>query len=114
MITDRGFKKKGFTLIEMSIVLVIILAFLAMSVPFFANFSSATSINTASREISTLLRATRSYAITKNRNFEAVFYTTTVPNRFWIRDSATTTMVGKGLTLPSGVTFNAPVTITFV
>ncbi len=105
--------RKGFTLIEMTIVLVIILAFLAMSVPFFANFSSATGVNTATREISTLLRTTRSYAIAKNENYDAVFDTTTTPNRFWIRDSATTTMVGKGLSLPTGVTFNAPVTVTF-
>lgn len=110
--------RKGFTLIEMTIVLVIILAFLAMSVPFFANFSSATGVNTATREISTLLRTTRSYAIAKNRNFNSVFDTTTVPNRFWIYDPAPPApevegMVGKGLSLPTGVTFNAPVTVTF-
>jgi len=105
--------RRGFTLIEMTIVLVIILAFLAMSVPFFANFSSATGVNTATREISTLLRTTRSYAITKNENYEAVFDTTTIPNRFWMRDSVTSTTVGKGLALPSGVTFDTPVTVTF-
>lgn len=111
--------RKGFTLIEMTIVLVIILAFLAMSVPFFANFSSATGVNTATREISTLLRTTRSYAIAKNRQFDAVFDTTTVPNRFWIYDPSpplpeVAGAVGKGLSLPSGVTFDAPVTISFV
>lgn len=112
--TDRICRRKGFTLLEMAIVLVILLAFLSMSVPFFANFSSVTSINTASREISTLLRTTRSYAITKNEDYAAVFDTTTVPNRFWIQDSATATVVDRGIALPSGVTFSAPVTITFI
>ena len=108
--------RKGFTLIEMTIVLVIILAFLAMSVPFFANFSSATGVNTATREISTLLRTTRSYAIAQNSDYNAVFDTTTVPNRFWIYDPdppEEAHMVGKGLSLPTGVTFDAPVTVTF-
>ncbi len=116
---NRISKRRGFTLIEMTIVLVIILAFLAMSVPFFANFSSSTGVNTAAREISTLLRTTRSYAIAKNRQFDAVFDTTTVPNRFWMYDPNPPSpevkgVVGKGLALPSGVTFTAPVTVTFV
>lgn len=103
----------------MTIVLVIILAFLAMSVPFFANFSPQMGLNTASREVSTLLRTTRSYAITKFRRFDAVFDMTTVPNRFWIYDPLPPEpevkgMVGKGLSLPSGVIFEAPVTISFV
>jgi prepilin-type N-terminal cleavage/methylation domain-containing protein len=109
-------KRRGFTLIEMTIVLVIILAFLAMSVPFFANFSSSTGINTATREISTLLRTARSYAITQNSDYNAVFDTTTVPNRFWIYDPAPpgeAHIVGKGLSLPTGVTFSAPVTVIF-
>lgn len=111
---NRISNRRGFTLIEMTIVLVIILAFLGMSVPFFANFSSSTGVNTAAREISTLLRTTRSYAIAKNENYDAVFDTATTPNRFWIRDSATSTMVGKGLSLPVGVTFDTPVTVSFV
>jgi prepilin-type N-terminal cleavage/methylation domain-containing protein len=116
--TGRICGRKGFTLIEMTIVLVIILAFLAMSVPFFANFSSSTGVNTATREVSTLLRTARSYAITLNRNIQAVFDTTTVPNRFWIYDPTppapdTEHMIGKGLVLPTGVTFDAPVTVTF-
>lgn len=117
VVTGRICERKGFTLIEMTIVLVIILAFLAMSVPFFANFSSATSVNTATREISTVLRTTRSYAIARNRDYAAVFDTTTIPNRFWIQyyesDPPVPHVEGKGFAMPSGVTFDAPVTVTF-
>lgn len=116
--TYRISGRKGFTLLEMAIVLVILLTFLAMSVPFFANFSSVTGMNTASREISTLLRTARSYAIAQNRDYAAVFDTTTIPNRFWIYNSNPPApdvphVEGKGFVMPSGVTFDAPVTVTF-
>lgn len=104
--------RRGFTLIEMAIVLVIILAFLAMSVPFFANFSGSTGMNTAQREVMTLLRTARSYAISQNANFNAVFNTAVNPNTYRITNNAGTTL-DKTYVLPSGVSFTATTTITF-
>ncbi|MFA5339863.1 MAG: GspH/FimT family pseudopilin [Candidatus Omnitrophota bacterium] len=104
----------GYTLIEMTIVLFIILAFLAMSVPFFANFSSSTGLRTSEREIGTILRTARSYAISRNSNFNAVFDTSVTPNTYRITDSGGTTVESTKLyQLPAGINFTATVTVTF-
>jgi len=104
--------KGGFTLIEMTIVLFIILAFMAMSVPFFANFSSSTGLKTAEREVCTILRTTRSYAISQNSNFNVVFDTGVTPNTYRITNSSGTTL-DKTYQLSSGVAFTATAPITF-
>lgn len=103
----------GFTLVEMGIVLVIILAFLSMSVPFFANFSSSTGLNTAYREVSTLLKTARSYAITQNKDFNAVFDLSVIPNKFWIEDASSKIIIDKGYSLPAGVSFTEAATVVF-
>lgn len=104
----------GYTLIEMTIVLFIILAFLAMSVPFFTNFSSSTGLKTAEREVGTVLRTARSYAISQNKNYEVLFDTSPVPNTYSIRDSATPTQpIDKTYQLPMGINFTAAATVTF-
>jgi prepilin-type N-terminal cleavage/methylation domain-containing protein len=106
--------RQGYTLIEMTIVLFIILAFLAMSIPFFANFSGSTGLKTAEREISTILRTGRSYAISQNKNYNVVFDTLPTPNTYSIRDAATPTQpIDKLYQLPAGVTFTAATTVTF-
>lgn len=102
----------GFTLIEMTIVLFIILLFLAMSLPFFANFSGSTGLKTAEREVGTILRTTRSYATSQNSNFNAVFNTGVTPNTYRITNSSGTTL-DKTFQLPAGVRFSATTTVTF-
>lgn len=104
--------KSGFTLIEMMIVLFIILVFLGMSLPFFQNFSTSSGLKTAEREIGTVLRTARSYAISQNSNFNAVFNTGVTPNTYRITNSSGNTQ-DKTYQLPSGVTFAATTTITF-
>lgn len=106
--------RRGFTLIEMSIVLVIMLAFLALSVPFFTGFSGSTGLKTAEREIMTVLRTARSYAVSQNANFSAVFDGTVTPNTYRITNAGGTT-IDKIISLPNGVTFTAPgpTTVTF-
>ncbi|MDD5310498.1 MAG: prepilin-type N-terminal cleavage/methylation domain-containing protein [Candidatus Omnitrophica bacterium] len=104
----------GYTLIEMTIVLFIILAFLAMSVPFFGRFSSSTGLRTAEREVGTVLRTARSYAISRNSNFNAEFDTSVTPNTYRITDSGGTTVDSTKLyQLPAGINFTATVTVTF-
>jgi len=106
--------RRGFTLIEMSIVLVIMLAFLAMSVPFFTGFSGSTGLKTSEREIMTVLRTARSYAVSQNANFSAEFNGTVTPNTYRIANSTGTT-IDKIFSLPNGVTYTttALTTVTF-
>jgi prepilin-type N-terminal cleavage/methylation domain-containing protein len=105
--------RRGFTLIEMAIVLAIMLAFLAMSIPFFAGFQTNTGLKTAEREIMTVLRTARSYAVTQNANFHAVFDGTVTPNTYRITNTAHTTL-DKTYSLPNGVTFSTAAVVTFV
>lgn len=105
--------RRGFTLIEMAIVLVIILAFLAMSIPFFGNFSDRASLNAAQREITTLLRTARSYAISQGTNFDAIFNAAVTPNTYNIQRSDSTAPLDKTYQLPAGATFSGTTTITF-
>ncbi|MFH0771478.1 MAG: GspH/FimT family pseudopilin, partial [Candidatus Omnitrophota bacterium] len=86
----------------------------AMTLPFFANFSSSTGLKTAYRQIATSLRTARTYAITKNKNYEVVFDTTATPNRFWIAEAATDKMIDRGFELPSTVFFSSAVTVIFL
>lgn len=106
--------RKGYTLIEMIIVVAIILLILGMSVPFFTGFSSSTSLKTAEREVGTILRTARSYAVSRNENYDAFFDTATTPHTFKIcRSAVPTVSIDRTYQLPSGVTFSATTTITF-
>lgn len=109
---DRQRGVGGYSLIEMTIVLFIILAFLSMSVPFFAKFLPQTGLKTAEREIGTVLRTARSYALSLNSNYNVVFDTTATPNTYRITNSLNATQ-DKTYQLPTSVHFTAPVTITF-
>ena len=105
---DRQRGVGGYSLIEMTIVLFIILAFLAMSVPFFANFSSSTGLRTAEREIGTILRTARSYAISHNENYNVLCDTATDPDTYSIRRTAASTVpIDKVYQLPVGVNFSS-------
>src|SRR3989338_2680650 len=107
-------RRSGFTLIEMTIVLFIILIFLAMSVPFFTGFSSSTGLKTAEREVGTVLRTGRSYAVSRNENYDVFFNTATTPHTFKIcRSAVPTVSIDKTYQLPAGVTFSATTTVTF-
>jgi prepilin-type N-terminal cleavage/methylation domain-containing protein len=109
----RAQGRRGFTLIEMTIVLVIMLAFLAMSVPFFTGFSASTGLKTSEREIMTVLRTARSYAVSRNDNYSAVFNGGVIPNTYVIINS-NGTVLDKTFSLPNGVTYTAAITtVTF-
>lgn len=111
---NRQRNKGGFTLIEMVIVLFIIMIFLAMSLPFFANFSGSTGLKTAEREVGTILRTARSYAVSRNENYDAYFNATPNPDAYSIcRTAVPTVSIDKTFQLPAGVTFSATTTVTF-
>lgn len=81
----------GFTLVEMAVVMVIIMLLAAIAIPNLGRPSSAMKLNTAARNISTLLRTARSYAVTKRAIHRAVFDTfggSVTPNFIYITDNA--------------------------
>ncbi|KPK39441.1 MAG: hypothetical protein AMJ78_08520 [Omnitrophica WOR_2 bacterium SM23_29] len=97
---NRTKKIYGFTLVEMTVVMVIILLLLAVAVPNLGRPSSAMKLNTAARNISTILNTARSYAVTKRAVHKAVFDTTVTPNLIYITDNADV-QVSKGYVLSS-------------
>lgn len=93
----------GFTILESVVALGIIILILSMSIPWFSRFGQSSSITSASHNISSMLRTTRSYAISRNSNYMVNFDTTSVPNTAWISDSVGN-IVGKRYSLPKTVT----------
>ena len=114
--TSGNFNRKGFTLIEITIVIVIIALLISMSVPFFGNLFTSMGLKVAAREISTTLRTARSYAVARNDNHSVIFTSdgvTATPDIFYVTDSGGT-MVDKGHKTNPGVSITAATTITFV
>lgn len=108
---NKARTRNGYTLIEMLVVLGIILLVLGMGAPFFHNFSGGSSLKIAAREVGTVLRTARSYAMSRNENYEAFFDAAT--NTYSIRRSSDGTTMDRVYLLPSGVTFAASATIRF-
>ncbi len=108
----RERNRKGFTLLEIIIVLVIMVSFISMAIPFFGRLFPSMGLNNTARQIVTVLRTARSYAITNNANYNVVFTIATEPDRFYITNAAGT-MMDKGYPTPVGVNLGANDTVTF-
>lgn len=74
--------RQGFTLIEILVVLGIIAIVFTISVPFFSRFTSGQRLKVATREISSVLQAARSYATTRHRAYYVNF--DREKGEFWI------------------------------
>jgi len=95
-------RSKGFTLVEMLVVLAIIGMLLGISIPFVSGFGKGLRIKTASRAIVGVLHVARSNAITLRRNYTVIF---DVKNsQYWIEDSDGR-IYEKKYYLPSSVKF---------
>ena len=76
--------RKGFTLIEMLVVMAIIAMLLGASIPFTSNFGRGLRIKTSSRAVLETLRVAKSNAIAKRKKYSVVF---DVDNKeYWIED----------------------------
>ncbi len=93
-------EERGFTLVEMLVVLAIIAMFLGISTPFVAGFGKGLRLRASAREISSVLRIARSNAVTFRRDFSVVF--DTEKNEYWIEDS-TGSLFDKAFRLPRSV-----------
>lgn len=105
--TGKKLDKKGFTLLETTVVIVIILLVLVGSVPYFGKFFGTMGLNAAARDISSALMTARSYAIAQKAIHNVVFDTSVIPNRYYITDdSEPPKQIGRGYALPSGITIS--------
>jgi prepilin-type N-terminal cleavage/methylation domain-containing protein len=66
-------KNKGFSLVELSVVLVVIGLSVSLIVPSFSRFSKTMELKGAVRKISTILRYCRSEAVNKGQTYQIVF-----------------------------------------
>lgn len=100
----RHLNSSGFTLLETIVVIVIILFVLVGSVPYFGKFFGTMGLNTAAKDISTVLKTARSYAVAKRAIHNVIFDTSVIPNHFYITDnSEPPKQTGRGYTLPTSV-----------
>lgn len=73
---------RGFTLIELSIVIFIILMMTSAAVPWMKTFSESTRLRTASRSIRSLMNFAQSCAITQRTEYVVLFDAT--QNEYWL------------------------------
>lgn len=83
MILETG--RRGFTLVEMLVVLAIITMLLAISIPFTSGFGKGLRIKTAAMAILGTLRVARSNAITYREEHAVIF--DVEKGEYWIEDS---------------------------
>lgn len=77
--------RRGFTLVEMLVVLAVIVMLLGITIPFTSNFGKGLRIKTAARAILATLRVAKSNAITYRRKYKVIFDVEN--NEYWIEDS---------------------------
>ena len=96
--------KKGFTLVEMLVILAIISMLMGITIPFTAGFGKGLRIKTSARAILGTLRLARSSAITQRDKYAVVFDVKN--NEYWIQD-ASGAILEKKHRLPGSIKFKA-------
>lgn len=99
-------KRGAFTIVELIIVLGIIMALFAISAPFFPGLIEGTRLTTAAKNVTSILRTARGYAVDGSQSYYVVFDTMATPNEYYIYDGAE--VLEKKYKLPPGVWFYKP------
>ena len=97
---------RGFSLIEMMVVLGIIALIVGMSLPYFGRFSSGSGIRAAARQISSLLYTGRSLAITHRKPYAVVFNVS--DGEVTIQDAASSETGDKRYHIPTAISLENP------
>lgn len=79
-------KEKGFTHIEILVVLLIMALFSAISIPAFSNFLKNTNLDTSTRTVASVLKAARSFAISEKTEYYVAFNQGSDPNEYFLCD----------------------------
>jgi len=99
--------RKGFTVMEMLVVLAVIALLLGVSIPFFSGFTKGTKLKTAAKDVSAVLNTARSLAITHRKNYSVNFDNSSYPHPYYITDESDQ-LYGKRYSLPSSIRFYRP------
>ena len=99
--------RKGFTLMEMLIVLAVIVLILGVSIPFFSSFTKGAKLKTAAKDITAVLNTARNLVITHRRNYSVTFDYSARPHSYYITDEDNQ-LYEKKYYLPSSIRFNRP------
>lgn len=99
-------KRRGFSLIEMMVVLGIIALVVGMSLPYFGRFNSSSGIRAAARQISSLLYTGRSLAITHRKPYAVVF--NIADGEVTIQDASSSEIVDKRYHIPAAISLENP------
>ncbi|MCX7703154.1 MAG: prepilin-type N-terminal cleavage/methylation domain-containing protein [Planctomycetota bacterium] len=70
---ENGVKGRGFTLVEVMVVLVIVSILIGLAVPMFSLFSRRRKLENAGRLFQSAVNTARSYAVTRQKRFKLVF-----------------------------------------
>jgi prepilin-type N-terminal cleavage/methylation domain-containing protein len=73
---------RGFTLVEILIVMAILAALALVAIPWFVKISQRSALKSAAREVQTTLLAARMKAVKRNQPIRVVIVSTTPPLRF--------------------------------
>ncbi len=106
LLTGKEDKQKGFSLIEMMVVLGIIALVVGMSLPYFGRFNSGSGIRAAARQISSLLYTGRSMAITHRKPYAVVFNVN--EREVTLQDAASLEIVDKRYHIPAAISLENP------
>ena len=98
--------KRGFTLIELVIVLAIMAMFFGISVPLFSRFGEKTQLEATARSIASTLTTARGYSIKENVDYYVFFDSTTSPHTYFISKADDgSSSIEKTSKLPPGISF---------
>ncbi len=106
MMLLTGKEEKGFSLIEMMVVLAIIALVVGMSLPYFGRFTGGNALRASTRQISSLIYTARSLAITHRKPYAVTF--DVMEGDVAVKDAGSSELVEKQYHLPETISLEHP------